>query len=94
VQDKVLIEKGINNLKLDKKIFAFSQEPLSIEPYSIMVKKGDSEMVSLINSSLRSSYSSGQARKIMTKWLEPKQIDINFLTSDNFKTPSTENAVN
>lgn len=94
VQDKVLIEKGINNLKLDKKIFAFSQEPLSIEPYSIMVKKGDSEMVSLINSSLRSSYSSGQARKIMTKWLQPKQIDINFLTSDNFKTPSTENAVN
>jgi glutamate/aspartate transport system substrate-binding protein len=94
VQDKALIEKGISNLKLDKKMFAFSQEPLSIEPYSIMIQKGDKEMVSFVNSSLKNSYSSGQALKLMNKWLQPKQIEINFLTSDNFKMPSTENAVN
>jgi len=94
VQDKALIQKGITNLQLNKNLFSFSQEPLSIEPYSIMMKKGDDEMVSFVNSSLRNAYYSGQARKIMTQWLQPKQIDINFLTSDNFKSPSTENSVN
>lgn len=94
IQDKALIQKGISNLQFDKNLFSFSQEPLSIEPYSIMIKKGDNEMVSFVNNSLRNAYSSGYARKVMTQWLQPKQIDINFLTSDNFKSPSTENSVN
>ncbi len=94
VQDKVLLEKGIYNLKLDKKDFAFSQEALSVEPYSLMVKKGDTEMVNFVNSSLRKVYKNGQAKQIMSQWLEPKNIAVNFLTLDNLKTPSTENAVN
>lgn len=94
VQDKVLLEKGINNLKIDKRQFAFSQEALSVEPYSLMVRKGDTEMVNFVNSSLRQVYKTGQARKMMTQWLEAKNIEINFLTLDNLKTPSTENAVN
>ena len=94
IQDKVLIEKGISNLNLDKTKISFFQEPVSIEPYSIMVKKGDTEMLSFVNTYLRQSYSSGQARKILNKWLQPKQISPNYLTVDNFKTPSTENSVN
>ena len=94
IQDKVLIEKGISNLNLDKTKLSFFQEPVSIEPYSIMVKKGDTEMLSFVNNYLRQSYSSGQARKILNKWLQPKQISPNYLTVVNFKTPSTENSVN
>ena len=51
-------------------------------------------MLSFVNTYLRQSYSSGQARKILNKWLQPKQISPNYLTVDNFKTPSTENSVN
>lgn len=93
IQDKVLIEKAINNLKLNKQDFAFSQDSLSLEPYSIMVKKGDTEMLKAVNNSLYGIYSSGEAKKTLTAWLGKSNIDINYLTNDTLKKPSTENAV-
>ena len=93
VQDKVLLEKAVHNLKADKNALVFSQDSLSLEPYSLMVQKGDTEMLKLVNASLRASYVSGTARKMMQEWLKPSEIQINHLTSDNFRTPSTENAV-
>jgi glutamate/aspartate transport system substrate-binding protein len=93
IQDKVLIEKALNNLQLDKKDFAFSQDSLSLEPYSIMVKKGDTEMLRAVNNSLYGIYSSGEAKKTLASWLGKSNIDMNYLTNDTLKKPSTENAV-
>lgn len=93
IQDKVLIQKAMNDLKLNKNQFFFSSNSISIEPYSIMVKKGNKGLLSYVNSELRTYYKSGNAKINMEKYFQPNGMTIDYLNNDMLRTPSTENAV-
>lgn len=93
IQDKVLIEKAMFDMKVDKNQFFFSSHSLSLDPYSIMVKKGNTALLNYVNSELRHLYKSGNAKTTLEKYFIPNQMSINHLNNDLFRNPSVENAV-
>lgn len=92
VQDQFLIESVLNK-NYDVSQFALSKTTLSVEPYSIAIKKGDNEFKILVNKSLRDLYSKGFAEKSLTAWLKPSNIKMNYLTRDVMYNPVTGVAI-
>lgn len=93
IQDKVLIEKAMFDMKVDKNQFFFSSHSLSLEPYSIMVRKGNTALLNYVNSELRQFYKTGGAKSTLEKYFVPNNMSINYLNNDLFRNPSVENAV-
>lgn len=94
MQEKVVGEKAIQDLKLNKDDFVFAFDSISVAPYSIMLKKDDDKMLAMVDSSLKKVYASGAARKQMEAVLLTQGYSINNLSYDAMRAPSTENAVN
>jgi ABC-type amino acid transport substrate-binding protein len=63
---------------------------LSIEPYSIMLRKGDTEFASFVNAQLRLKFESGQALKSYDKWFVTARLHVPlaYLTKDAYMHPS------
>lgn len=93
IQDKVLIEKAMKDGNIAKDKFFFSSNSLSLEPYSIMVKKGNTSLLNYVNSELRSYYKSANAKLTMEKYFKANGISVDFLNNDMLRNPSVENAV-
>ena len=56
----------------DPSAWVISGEPLTIEPYGIMMRKGDAALKRVVDRAIRSLYQSGEIRAIYRKWfLQP-----------------------
>jgi glutamate/aspartate transport system substrate-binding protein len=71
------------------KDYAISAEALSVEPYGIMVRKGDDAFKKVVDAAMTDLYKSGQINAIYGKWFQkpvpPKGINLNVPMSAQFK---------
>ena len=71
------------------KDYAISPEALSVEPYGIMVRKGDDAFKKVVDAAMTNVYKSGQINAIYGKWFQkpvpPKGINLNVPMSAQFK---------
>jgi glutamate/aspartate transport system substrate-binding protein len=69
--------------------YAISPVALSVEPYGIMLRKGDAAFKKVVNAAMSNLYKSGQVNAIYEKWflkpVPPKGINLNVPMSDQFK---------
>ena len=69
--------------------FVMSAEPLSVEPYGIMLRRGDDAFKELVNATLDELYASGEINAIYDKWfvqaIPPRGINMNFPMSSQLK---------
>jgi glutamate/aspartate transport system substrate-binding protein len=69
--------------------YAISPVALSVEPYGIMLRKGDTAFKKVVNGAMTNLYKSGQINPIYEKWflkaVPPKGINLNVPMSDQFK---------
>lgn len=69
--------------------FVMSAEPLSVEPYGIMLRRGDDDFKELVNATLDELYASGEINAIYDKWfvqaIPPRGINMNFPMSGQLK---------
>jgi glutamate/aspartate transport system substrate-binding protein len=71
------------------KDYAISPEALSVEPYGIMLRKGDDAFKKVADAAMTQIYKSGQINAIYAKWflkpVPPKGINLNVPMSAQFK---------
>ena len=69
--------------------YVMSAEPLSVEPYGIMLRRNDEAFKALIDSTLNGLYASGEIQAIYDKWfvqpIAPRDINMNFPMSSQLK---------
>lgn len=69
--------------------YEISKEPLSVEPYGIMMRKGDDAFKKVVDAALTNLYTSGDVIKIYNKWflnpIPPKGINMNFALTPQLK---------
>ncbi|MDY7574779.1 amino acid ABC transporter substrate-binding protein [Actimicrobium sp. CCI2.3] len=69
--------------------FTISQDPLSVEPYAIMIRRDDPEFKAFVDSAIGALYQSGQISPIYKKWFQsaipPKGINLNTPMSKALK---------
>lgn len=69
--------------------FIMSVEPLSVEPYGIMLRRGDDAFKELVNATLDELYATGEINAIYDKWfvqpIPPRGINMNFPMSSQLK---------
>lgn len=69
--------------------FVMSAEPLSVEPYGIMLRRGDDAFKEVVNATLEELYASGEINAIYDKWfvqaIPPRNINMNFPMSSQLK---------
>jgi glutamate/aspartate transport system substrate-binding protein len=69
--------------------YAISAEPLSVEPYGIMVRKDDAPFKKVVDAAMVQLYKSGQINAIYDKWflkpVPPKGLNLNVPMSEPFK---------
>jgi glutamate/aspartate transport system substrate-binding protein len=69
--------------------YAISPEALSVEPYGIMVRKGDTAFKKVVDGAMANVYKSGQINAIYEKWFQkpipPKGLNLNIPMSDAMK---------
>ncbi|WKB53197.1 amino acid ABC transporter substrate-binding protein [Eleftheria terrae] len=81
-------EKALDSLGL-------SSMSLSVEPYGIMMRKGDAKLVDLVDRTLSRLYSSGEIQGLYKKWFSTDGLSIPMsrLTRDSFMRPNKEAGV-
>ncbi len=62
--------------------FAVSSEAMSVEPYGIMLRKGDVSFKKAVDEALRKVYQSDEIQRIYNKWfmspIPPRGVNLNF----------------
>jgi len=62
--------------------FAVSSETMSVEPYGIMMRKGDAPFKKAVDEALRKVYQSDEIQRIYNKWfmspIPPRGVNLNF----------------
>jgi glutamate/aspartate transport system substrate-binding protein len=91
--DSLLIGLASNDNALDT--LAVSGLALSVEPYAIMMRKGDTPLQQLVDRSLARLYASGEINAIYSKWFATDRLTIKMgrLTRDSFTRPNREAGV-
>lgn len=88
VMDDILLYGLVANTRNPKE-FAISDEGLSIEPYGIMLRKGDTEFKKVVDAAMTKIYKSGEGAKLYAKWFEkpipPKGINLSIPMSAQLK---------
>jgi glutamate/aspartate transport system substrate-binding protein len=88
VMDDILLYGLVANSKNPKQ-FTISQEALSVEPYGIMLRKGDTEFKKVVDDAMIKIYKSGEGAKIYAKWFQkpipPRNINLNVPMSPQLK---------
>jgi glutamate/aspartate transport system substrate-binding protein len=88
VMDDILLFGLVANSKNPKE-FSISQEALSVEPYGIMLRKGDTEFKKVVDEAMTKIYKSGEGAKLYAKWFQhpipPKGINLNVPMSPQLK---------
>ncbi|MGJ7606666.1 amino acid ABC transporter substrate-binding protein [Variovorax sp. LT1R20] len=93
-QDDSLLQGLVSN---DKTIDAFSLSrlALSVEPYAVMARKGDTALLAAVDRSLAQLYASGEIHKLYDKWFNTSTLTIKMgrLTRDSFVRPNKQPGV-
>ena len=88
VMDDILLFGLVANSKNPKQ-FAISQEALSVEPYGIMLRRGDTAFKKVVDDAVAKLYKSGEGAKIYAKWFQkpvpPRNITLNVPMSAQLK---------
>lgn len=74
-QDDVLLMGMINALP-DRKKYVLSDDYLSVEPYAIMVRKGDKAFLAEIDKALTGVYESGEIKQIYNRWFNTPSMRV------------------
>jgi ABC-type amino acid transport substrate-binding protein len=94
IDDVLLFGLRVNSEQAD--VFTVIGKPMTIEPYAIMLPKGDVAFKRLVDIEMRRIILSGEINTMYRKWLEqpipPKGINLNlpmpYMLKDSFKYPS------
>jgi glutamate/aspartate transport system substrate-binding protein len=88
LQGLVSNDKGIDTLSL-------SRLALSVEPYAVMVRKGDTALLAAVDRSLSQLYASGEINALYDKWFNTHTLTIKMgrLTRDSFVRPNKQPGV-
>jgi glutamate/aspartate transport system substrate-binding protein len=88
LQGLVSNDKGIDALSL-------SRLALSVEPYAVMVRKGDTALLAAVDRSLSQLYASGEINALYDKWFNTQTLTIKMgrLTRDSFVRPNKQPGV-
>lgn len=69
--------------------YDISKEPLSVEPYGVMMRKDDPAFKKVVDAALTQLYTSGDVVKIYNKWfmspIPPKGVNLNFPLTPQLK---------
>jgi glutamate/aspartate transport system substrate-binding protein len=69
--------------------YQISQEALSVEPYAIMMRRGDPAFKQAVDSALRRLYQSDEFKRIYARWflspIPPRGINLNFPMTPQLK---------
>jgi glutamate/aspartate transport system substrate-binding protein len=88
VMDDIL-EYSLAASSRNPKEFEIGSEALSVEPYGIMMRKGDTEFKKVVDAAMTQVYKSGEINKIYAKWFQkpipPKKINLNVPMSAQMK---------
>ncbi len=87
---------GLRANSSEPQAFKVIGKPMTIEPYAIMLPKGDTAFKRVVDTEIRRIILSGEINAIYRKWFEqaipPKGINLNlpmpFMLKDSFKFPS------
>jgi glutamate/aspartate transport system substrate-binding protein len=86
--DDVLIYTQVAGSKSPQD-YTITSNPLSVEPYGIVLRKGDAELKRLVDAAVIALMQSGEINKIYEKWflspIPPKGLNIRFPMSDALK---------
>lgn len=91
--DSLLAGLAANDKNLDA--MELSKFALSVEPYAIMMRKGDSALQASVDRTLAHLYKSGEVQAIYRKWFETEHLSIaqSRLTKESFLRPNKEAGV-
>jgi glutamate/aspartate transport system substrate-binding protein len=88
VMDDILLY-GLVALSPSPKDYVISSEALSIEPYGLMVRKGDAAFKKVVDDELARIFKSGEINAIYTKWfmkpIPPRGVTLNVPMSAQLK---------
>jgi glutamate/aspartate transport system substrate-binding protein len=69
--------------------YVISKDALSVEPYGIMLQRGDAAFKKVVDAEMTRIYKSGEINPIYEKWfmkpIPPKGVNLNLPMSDQFK---------
>ena len=90
-EDDVLLS-GLQSTLADGGKFAIVGDSLSVEPLAIMTRKGDKQLLGIIDKTLASVYASGEINALYRRWFDTAQIRIpmSALTRDAITRPSED----
>ncbi|MDQ7990726.1 MAG: amino acid ABC transporter substrate-binding protein [Candidatus Dactylopiibacterium sp.] len=90
-QDDVLLAGLISSLP-DRDSYVLAGDYLSIEPYAIMVRKNDSELLRVVDQTLADTYASGEINRIYERWFNTPamQVPMSRLTREAFARPAKD----
>lgn len=88
VMDDILIAGLVANSKNPDE-FMFLPEVLRVEPYGVMVRKGDAPFKAVVDGTINGLIKSGDVEKMYAKWfmnpIPPKNVNLNFPMSAELK---------
>lgn len=88
VMDDILLYSLVAQSR-NPKDYVISAEPLSVEPYGIMLRKDDAAFKKVVDAAMVNTYKSGAINGIYQKWFQkpipPKNINLNVPMSAQFK---------
>lgn len=91
--DSLLVGLASNDNARDR--LDLSSAVLSVEPYAIMMRKGDTALGAVVDRTLSRLYTGGEIDALYRKWFATDRINIQMsrLTRDSFARPNKESGV-
>lgn len=91
--DSLLLGMAASDKALDS--LNLSSLALSVEPYAVMVRKGDTGLLAAVDRSLARLYASGEINALYDKWFKTDALTIKMgrLTRDSFTRPNKQAGV-
>jgi glutamate/aspartate transport system substrate-binding protein len=88
VMDDILLYSLVASSKAPQD-YSISTDPLSVEPYGIMLRREDPAFKKVVDDAMRAVYGSGEINAIYDKWflkpVPPRGINLNVPMSGSFK---------
>jgi glutamate/aspartate transport system substrate-binding protein len=93
-QDDALLQ-GLASKEKALDALGLASMAFSVEPYGIMMRKGDTRLGEIVDRSLSRIYASGEIQNVYKKWFETPTLTIPMsrLTRDSFVRPNKEAGV-
>lgn len=88
VMDDILLYSLVASSKAPAD-YSISTDPLSVEPYGIMLRREDPAFKKVVDDAMRAIYGSGEINTIYDKWflkpVPPRGVNLNVPMSESFK---------